>query len=189
MCKAFLRVVVCSCLSSLHRAELVHTLPCTHTRDDASSTSPVIHASVWDKESSMASAVTGWRPEPRFRSAGLQVMWELPDFADRCYHSSQLWRGVSELEFRTQPPYRTELENLEVSASFRVGGRTQPALRAASRVCVGCVAATKEPKCELHPAAPPRPAPRAAPTQMLQCRNLRAQALVSHRVPTAPTLQ
>ena len=54
-------------------------------------------------------------------------MRELTDFADRYYHSSQLRRGGRNSNFTlSAPPDRTDLENLEVSVTFRMGGRAQP---------------------------------------------------------------
>ena len=93
-------------------------LPCTRARCP--------HADLFAKnhrESSIASAVTGWRPEAAVQDCRASGA----DFADRHYHSSQLLRAGRNSNFTlSAAPDRTELENLEVSATFRMGGRTQP---------------------------------------------------------------
>ena len=97
--------------------------------DGASSTSPLIQPTI-------AFALAGDQT-PRFRSAGLQVMWELTDFADRYY------------EFHTQCAARSHRARQPGGERNVQDGKSYPAaLPAASSVCRGW-AATKEPKCEL----------------------------------------
>ena len=76
-----------------------------------------------DKEGSIAFAVTGWGLEAAVQEfrASRGVMWELTDFADRYCCSSQLRRVGRNSNFtHSALPDRTELENLEVSATLRM---------------------------------------------------------------------
>ena len=147
--------------------------------DGASSAAPVIQPKGVDKEGSIAFAVAHWRPE-----AAVQECRASGDVGvDR-----QLRCGGRNSNFTlSTPPDRTELENLEVSATFRMGGRTQPLCPLHRVFAEG--GSEKGTEVRAYPAAPPRSATRATPIQMLQCRNLRARTLVSHRVPAAPTLR
>ena len=90
--------------------------------------------------------------------------------------SAQAWGGRNSNSSLSAPPDRTEPENLEVSATFWMGDP------AALPRCIECLQRVRcsddGAEVRAYPATPPRSATRAMPTQMLQCRNLRAQTLV-----------
>ena len=98
----------------------------TGRRFSASSTPPMIQPMGVDKEGSTASAMTGWRLEAAVQWCRAQGDLGT-NFADRYYRSSQLRRGGRNWNVTpSAPPDRTELEDLEVGATFRIGGRSQP---------------------------------------------------------------
>ena len=99
------------------------------------------------------SASGNWRP--RFRSSGLQVMRVLTACADLCYHSFQLWLVGRNSNFTLSALRdRIELENLEVSATFRmarsVGMRSSWNLgevrRTADAMCAAAPHPAREPQ-------------------------------------------
>ena len=143
--------------------------------DGASSTSPTIQPRGVDKEGSIASAVTGWRPE----AAVLECRASGDVGVDRLRRSL--------LPLFSAPAWRSQLEFLTqcIAGPHRAGGernaqdgRSLPSLAR----CIEC-GSDKGTEVRAYPAAPPGTATRATPTQTPHCRNLRAQTLVSHRVP------